>query len=240
MKDIASLEVTLAVTMDSREIAELTGIRHDNIMRDIKNQLGQLDGGVLRFEDTYRNEQNGQEYKCYKLPAREVLILVSGYNVQLRAKIIDRLNQLEREKVLGDFQIPKDFASALRLAADQQEKLEAQQKQIEADRPKVAFYRAVTGSKDTVDIGSVAKILAVPGYGRNRLFDALRRHGVLMDDNKPYQRYVDSGCFRIIESSYESSDGTTHVSLKTVVYQKGIELCRRVVEKDRLTEEVTA
>ncbi len=231
MNELEPLKID--VTMDSREIAEVIGKRHDHVVRDIEQQLGQLEGGVLRFGDTYRNEQNGQEYKCYKLPAREVLILVSGYNVQLRAKIIDRLNQLEREKALGDFQIPKDYASALRLAADQQEKLDAQQKQIEADKPKVDFYKAVTGSKDTIDIGSVAKVLAVPRYGRNNLFDALRRHGVLMDNNQPYQKFIDAGCFRVVEGSYRKSDGSTHVTLQTLVYQKGVELCRRVVEKDR-------
>ncbi len=234
MNDIASLEVDLTVTMDSREIAELTGKEHRKVCRDINEQLGQLEGGVARFEHTYRNDQNGQEYRCYQLPAREVLILVSGYNIQLRAKIIDRLNELEKAKALGAFDIPKDYASALRLAADQMEKLEVAQRQIEADKPKVAFYKAVVSSADTIDIGEVAKVLAIPGYGRNNLFETLRRHGVLMDNNQPYQRYIDSGCFRVVEVSYLTSDGSTKISLKTVVFQKGVELCRRVVEKDRL------
>ena len=223
----------IGVTMDSREIAEITGKEHRKVCRDIEEQLGQLEGGVARFGHTYRNEQNGQEYRCFKLPAREVMILVTGYSVQLRAAVIDRLNQLEREKALGAYDIPKDYVSALRLAADQTEKLDAATKQIEADKPKVAFYKAVTGSNDTIDIGEVAKILAIPGYGRNNLFDALRRHGILTQDNQPYQKYVDSKCFRIIEAKYTTPDGSTKVNLKTVVYQKGVELCRRVVEKDR-------
>lgn len=84
-------------TMSSREIAELCEKRHDNVMRDIRDMLTQLhgEGGLLKFEDTYRNEQNGQSYPIFLLPKRETLILVSGYSVELRARIIDRWQELE-------------------------------------------------------------------------------------------------------------------------------------------------
>lgn len=84
-------------TMSSREIADLTGKRHDNVMRDIRTMLTELhgEGGILSFEGTYRNEQNGQEYPCFHLPKRESLILVSGYDVNMRAAIIDRWQALE-------------------------------------------------------------------------------------------------------------------------------------------------
>lgn len=59
---------TQPLTMSSLEIAELTGKRHDNVMRDIKNMLDELGEGVLSFEDTYINKQNGQEYACFNLP----------------------------------------------------------------------------------------------------------------------------------------------------------------------------
>ena len=85
------------VTMSSREIAELTGKEHRNVMRDIRAMLRDLydDVGMLGFEHTEINTQNGVAYPIFKLPKRETLILVSGYSTELRARIIDRWQELE-------------------------------------------------------------------------------------------------------------------------------------------------
>jgi len=108
-------------------------------------------------------------------------------------------------------------------------KIEELQKQLADAQPKIAFHDAVTGSKDTIDIGEAAKVLAIPGLGRNKLFERLRNEGILMQNNQPYQKYVDAGYFRTIESSYTTPDGSTHVSIKTVVYQRGLNFIRKVV-----------
>ena len=108
-------------------------------------------------------------------------------------------------------------------------KIEQLQKQLADAQPKIAFHDAVTGSTDTIDIGEAAKVLAIPGLGRNKLFDVLRNKGILMLNNQPYQKYVDAGYFRTIESSYTTPDGSTHVNIKTVVYQRGLAFIRKVV-----------
>ncbi len=82
--------------MSSREIAELTGKRHDHMMRDIRAMLVDLnsEGGVPSFGGTHTNDQNGQSYPIFRLPKRETLIIVSGYSAELRAQIIDRRRNL--------------------------------------------------------------------------------------------------------------------------------------------------
>ena len=86
-----------SITMTSREIADLTGKRHDHVMRDIRAMLIELHGenGLPNFGASYINEQN-KEQPCFSLPKRESLILVSGYNVQMRATIIDQLRDKPR------------------------------------------------------------------------------------------------------------------------------------------------
>ncbi|XYD10168.1 Rha family transcriptional regulator [Methylobacterium sp. NMS12] len=70
-------------SMLTTEVAELTGKRHDHVMRDARKMLVELhgEGGLPKFGDTYRNEQNGQDYPCYRLPKRELMVLVTGYSV---------------------------------------------------------------------------------------------------------------------------------------------------------------
>ena len=48
---IAKFQGGYAVTMSSREIAELTGKRHDNVMADIRSMLSELKIDVLTFQE---------------------------------------------------------------------------------------------------------------------------------------------------------------------------------------------
>ncbi|MDE1882752.1 MAG: Rha family transcriptional regulator [Rhodospirillales bacterium] len=64
-----------------------------NIIVDIRNMLDGLDLNWADFSAEYY-DATGRRLPCFKLPKRETLILVSGYSVELRAKIIDRWQEL--------------------------------------------------------------------------------------------------------------------------------------------------
>ncbi len=123
----------------------------------------------------------------------------------------------------GTYGIPQNYAEALQLAADQA-------KQLLEQKPKVEFFDAVAESKDAIEIASVAKVLDVPGVGRNKLFEFLRNHKILMRNNQPYQKYIDCGYFRIIEQKYERSNGDTCINIKTLVYQKGVKYIQELLK----------
>lgn len=114
--------------------------------------------------------------------------------------------------------VPQDFAAALRLAADQQEEIQSQRRQLLEQRPKMEFAEAIRKTVDSISIADMAKLL---GTGQNRLFRQLRADHVLLPDNKPYQEYLDRGYFRLIEMPWSDEDGCVHVSFKTLVTGKG-------------------
>lgn len=105
------------ILMSSREIAEICGKRHDHVMADIRNMLEELNFQSPDFLGDYIDSK-GRKYPCFFLPKRETLILVSGYRIDLRAKIIDRLDELEKQQAVN---LPQDLPAALRQLADKVE-----------------------------------------------------------------------------------------------------------------------
>lgn len=107
-------------TMSSREIAELTGKQHQHVRRDIKTMLTELDLDESNFGRTYFDAQN-REQPEFVLERLHVECLLTGYSIPLRMKVLERLKELETGQQIS---VPRSFAEALRLAADQQEQIQ--------------------------------------------------------------------------------------------------------------------
>ena len=219
-------------TMTSLEIAELTGKQHQHVMRDIRTLLDQ---GVdaSNFGLTSYTDKSNRQSPCYTLTKKGCLILASGYDALLREKIVNRWEELETKERTGGFVVPQTFSQALMLAARQQEEIERQQKAIEAkdrkiaeDAPKVVFSDAVVGSKSSCLIGELAKILTQNGYqiGQNRLFEKLRNEGYLGTKgeyyNIPNQKFIEQGLFELKKTTH-SENGVMKSSVTPKVTGKG-------------------
>ena len=94
-------------------------------------------------------------------------------------------------------------------------------------RPKAEFYDAVADGGDSFSFGETAKMIGLPGCGRNNLIRFLRARGILMAGNIAKQRYVDRGYFRVVQSGFAAADGTLHVKAVTRVREKGLDFIRR-------------
>lgn len=124
------------------------------------------------------------------------------------------------------------MARALRIANQTIDSLKQNNMKLLADneqmKPKAEFFDAVADSKTAISMNEVSKVLGIKGYGRNNLFEFLRRNGILDRWNVPYQRYIDCGWFRVIEQKY-TRNGEPCVSTKTLVYQKGVDAIRKKI-----------
>lgn len=90
-------------TMTSLQIAEITGKTHSNVMRDIRNILEQLEekhkfNFELMFKITKLGNNAERKDPYYLLTKKDCLLLASGYDANLRAKIINRWEELEENK----------------------------------------------------------------------------------------------------------------------------------------------
>jgi phage antirepressor YoqD-like protein len=141
--------------MSSREIADLTGSTHDNVLKTIRGYVAK---GVVSSNDTpYVHPQNGQVYREFLLSQRDTLVVVSGYSVELRARIIDRWQELEDQA--GQFQIPTTYAEALQAAADQAKDNQTLRLVILDQAPKVAAIKRLAAAEGAICITDAAKHL---------------------------------------------------------------------------------
>ena len=213
--------------VSSRDVAENFGKRHDNVMQNIERVLKDS-AGVLEIKETpmfqkstYVNQQNGQEYPEYVMNRDGFSLLTMGFTgtaaLEWKLKYIAAFNSMEQRLT---FTIPQTYAEALQLAADQA-------KELLLAKPKVDFYDSVADSKDAMSMAEVAKVLG--GIGRNKLFKFLRDHKVLQANNLPYQRYVDSGYFRVLEQKFGEP---AHITTKTLVYQRGVEYIGKLMKAE--------
>lgn len=218
--------------MSSREIAELTQKQHKHILDDIRKLLNELGLSTAEFSAMYKAD-NGQAYECFNLPKRECLILVSGYSIALRAKIIDRWQELESNKFV---QLPQTYAAALLEAGRLALEVEAQAKQLEQQKPQIEFANDVANTCDSISIGGYAGLLASSGYdiGQNRLFAWLRNKGYLTTrKNRPSIQAIEAGWFKWIETTYICPrTGLPKVSGQATITGKGQIYLRKKLIKE--------
>lgn len=82
--------------------------------------------------------------------------------------------------------LPQSYAEALRLYADQVERNEQQQREIEASRPKVAFHDQVVSSETLIDFTEAFSLLqrrTGQRFTRRTFLDFCRRHGIACQPN---------------------------------------------------------
>ena len=93
---------------------------------------------------------------------------------------------------------------------------------IRHDQPLVEFANQVSNTDNLIDMNAMAKLAAEENIpiGRNRLFKWLRKKGILMSDNLPYQKYIENGYFAVKETIFET-DSFSKTYQQTLVTGKG-------------------
>lgn len=185
---------TINKTMTTREIADLTGSRHGDVIRSIQRLM---DDDILTTPLALSDfDVRGKTYQEYHLEKRDSLVVVARICPAFMAAIVDRWQELEGEK---KFNLPQTMGEALRLAADQADIINEQAAKIEQDAPKVEFVEKYMGSSGLRGFRDAAKSL---GFKPKAFTDQLKadRFVYYLDSAlSASQRYIDQGLFKQIE-----------------------------------------
>jgi anti-repressor protein len=217
-----------AVTTSLR-VAEVFGKDHKHVLETISNLAAEKSAAKFFAEATYDNR--GKQYPMYYMNRDGFTLLAMGFTgkkaLQFKIKYIQAFNSMETQIRTG-YAIPGSYAEALKLAANQAEKIERQKQTIAIQAPKALFADAVATSHTTILVGDLAKVIKQNGVdiGAKRLFAWLREQGYLIkrigaDYNSPTQRAMELGLFEVKETAISHSDGHVTVQKTPKVTGKG-------------------
>lgn len=208
-------------TMSSLEIAELTGKRHADIMRDVRNLLEQ---GVneRNFALVDYTDAKGEKRPCYELTKKGCLILASGYDAKLRERIIDRWEELEtKERQSAQPVLPQTYLEALKQLVRAEEEKQQLTLENKVMKPKAEYFDNLVSRNLLTNIRDTAKQLHLK---QKHFVSLLLENKFIYRDNgkklKPYAEFTPS-YFEI--KDYENNG---HTGTQLLITPKGKEAFR--------------
>ena len=242
MNDIIQSEVVYKTNRgtpvtDSVKVARVFEKQHKNVMKSIRNILGSAQNLANQkwFAETTYTDAQGKRQPMFLMNRDGFSLLTMSLTgekaMAFKVAFIEQFNRMEqaiKELAPATPAIPQTFAQALRLAAEQAETIEAQQKQLEAQAPKVAFATAIINSPSSCGIDELAKLLKQNGVdmGEIRLFQWLRDNDYLCSvgtaRNQPTQKALDMGLFELKPQTWTNpKTDEVMTTTRTMVTGKG-------------------
>ena len=203
----------------SKEVAAVLGAKQKMTTKDVADILG-VDVKTVQRAALSLDMDVERSGSSHTMLFDEAQVTAIKLEIENHSKVnaLTPKTNLERQLIIQQ---------AMQIQAETIEELQNKVSRLE---PAANFAYQLCSSKDTIEIGECAKILN-KNIGRNRLFEFLRNSNVLQSNNIPYQKYIDAGYFRVIESKYVTPNGETKISLKTVVFQKGVAYINKLLSK---------
>lgn len=170
------------VKITSNMIAELTGKRHDHVLRDVTTiveEIGYPTLGSDISETTYLSR--GKGYKNYTLSKDGLMLIITGYSAVHRMKLIKYCGDLERQIASHTKQL--SLSELLQQSTLMLEELSTKnivlENKIEEDKPKVEYHDKVLEVEGLLTVTKIAKDLGM---------SAVKLNGILHEEKVIYKQ----------------------------------------------------
>lgn len=198
---------------DSRQVAEMIGKRHADLMRSIDGYVEVLGQNAKLRSDNFFVKSSyqagtGKTYPCYKLTRKGCDMvankLTGAKGILFTAEYVTRFEEMEKQ--LQTQQLLPNFNDPVASARAWADAMEAKQKallELKEAQPKIEFAEAIQASNESISVSTFAKLLKQNGIdtGERRLYEYLRNHGYLCSSakqhNLPRQLYMEKGYFEV-------------------------------------------
>lgn len=213
MEDLVIMKNKQAVT-SSLQVAETFGKNHRDVLRVI-DDLKDVRNFAQMFSETNLPDSYGRNRRGYYMNRDGFTLLAMGFTgskaLQFKLQYIDAFNEMEQQV---KFQIPATLPEALRLAADQAEKISVLQ-------PKADYTDKMLANPGLETTSVIAKNY---GYSTREFNKLLHGLGIQYKQGKTwllYAKYQNLGYTHVEPFPYKDSKGLEQVRNTMKWTQKG-------------------
>jgi Rha family phage regulatory protein len=178
--------------MTSREIAEVTGKEHKNVLAAIRlmeGAWGKVTG--LSFKLSEYTDPTGRKLPMYKLTKTECLYIATKFNDEARAKLVIRWEELETKERQTVPALPQTYLEALKALVLSEEQKQVLSLENESMKPKADYFDTLVERGSNLNLRDTAKMI---GVSERFFIEYLLLNGYLYRDAKrrlkPIAKYV--------------------------------------------------
>lgn len=197
-------------TIDSREVAEMVGIQHKDLLKKVRNYQQILESAKLRPQDffipsTYKVENNNKTYECYLLTKKgcEMVAnkLTGEKGVIFTAKYVNRFAEMEQK-----IKIPKTDREILFLSVKVQEETAQRVDVLEEKVSSLEKSTTIDSSQQQI-LEKIAKATVIRTLGGfdSRAYQLMSRK-IFSNIWRDYKNYFELGSFRdTLKTEFENA-----------------------------------
>lgn len=243
----------------AKTVAEIHETRLDKINELINNHRDEFEDGIDILDLMSTREllnlakglgfiTNNRQKNCYLLSEQGYMLLVGFMNTdkakeirkQLRREyftmreIINSNEQLKANLLLQIYNGGQDgvIASKKLTELEVEEATKPLIGKIEELSPLAKKFEIFLSTEGLTDISTFSKNLGIKKLGRNNMYKYLKSNNILMNNNQPYQRFIENGMFIVKPSGSHIQNGEIVQDYKTFLTAKGV---NKIM--DRLTKD---
>lgn len=226
--------------VDSRDVAEMTGKRHDHLIRDIDGYVAILNqtpslGADNFFIESYYEAGTGKSYKCYLLTRKGCDMVANKMTgkkgVLFTAAYVTKFEEMERtismQQPLPSYMIDDPIGRAEKWIQERKERdaLETKslmlEQRVKEYEPKASYVDEILQSKNTVTVTQIAKDYGLTGQELNNILHEEKVQYKLNGQWLLYQKHQDKGYTKSNTVDIYHKNGERSVKMNTRWTQRG-------------------
>ena len=243
MDELMNMMNTTENYIESREVAEMVGKQHKNLLSDIRGYITEfaklkIQPGDFFKESTYK-DSNNQSRPCYLITKKgcELIAhkLTGTKGTEFTAKYIERFHKMEntikqfvpqtREQLISMALIEanKVIVEQTQLIENQKQEIEEKSTQIKEMKPKASYFDKVMQCPDLLSTTDIAKDYGWSAVTLNKFLKEQKIQYKNKNGNTwyLYQKYAEKGYTSTKTNIYFGKDGKEHAKPHMYWTQKG-------------------